>query len=186
VYYGRNLYSDVISKGIADILSVFASELSLNRSKIIDHVTKSIKSTQEHCDASEPLILVGHSLGGVILYEILADNPDIKCDTFFSIGSQIGFFAELGLIKTEKPENTPGVPKRKLLKPATIGNWINVYDECDLLGFSLSGIFENVTDFQFKTEYGLLNSHLSYFNSPSLFVRMNEHLKRNADNKKQK
>ncbi len=128
--------------------------------------------------AGEKLIVVAHSLGGVILYDMLTDGEvlaeiaaalggqQIKIDALFTVGSQPGFFADLGLYSTT-PTTT-----HKLAKPASVGDWMNVFDFTDVFSFLCAPMFEGVADFGYDTAVDLFHAHSAYFQRPSFYQRM--------------
>ena len=133
--------------------------------------------------AGEQLVVVGHSLGGVILYDILTDQKSLAeieaavgaplaIDALFTVGSQPGFFADLGLYPNGRPAEGS-----KLKKPDCVASWMNVFDFTDVFSFRCAHIFEDVTDFGYDTVTDLLHAHGSYFLRPSFFKRMRARLK---------
>ena len=129
----------------------------------------------------EPLVVVGHSLGGVILYDLLTDPagaglPDgFAIDVLLTVGSQPGFFEELKLFAaSEKSIPSPG--RTLAAKPAAVARWWNVYDPVDVLSFRCQGIFDGVEDFMFSSMTGVIDAHTSYFMRPRFFERLRSRL----------
>ena len=133
--------------------------------------------------ASEPLVVVGHSLGGVILYDILTDQKSLgeieaavgaplAIHALFTVGSQPGFFADLGLYPGGRP-----AAGNKLKKPDCVSSWMNVFDFTDVFSFRCAHIFEDVRDFGYDTVTDLLHAHGAYFLRPSFFKRMRARLR---------
>jgi hypothetical protein len=123
-------------------------------------------------DKDKYLIVIAHSLGGEILYDILTYyRPDIQVDLFLTVGSQVGLFEELKLFHSSDPK-IPNKAGDKAARPVNIRHWSNVYDLNDLLGFATSKIFTDVADYEFSTGAGLLFSHGSYFTTPSFHERL--------------
>jgi hypothetical protein len=85
-------------------------------------------------DKDKYLIVIAHSLGGEILYDILTYyRPDIQVDLFLTVGSQVGLFEELKLFHSSDPK-IPNKAGDKAARPVNIRHWSNVYDLNDLLG----------------------------------------------------
>lgn len=166
----RKTHREIIASGIADVMSVFSAQLNDVGDAIRGRIRESLDAAQQE-SAGTPLVAVGHSLGGVLLYDTLAREADLSCDLLITAGSQVGFFAELGLV----PTSISGDGNR-FVKPRNIKKWINVIDSCDVLAFAASPVFESVTDFGFSTLGGIVSSHVSYFNHPSLFLRMSDRI----------
>lgn len=130
----------------------------------------------ENIPSNEPLDLIAHSLGGLIAYDILSYyRPDIKVRNFVTIGSQVGFFEELCLLKrSEGGQCNVGPGRTPELK--NINRWINVFDKCDFLAFATEAIFSNSEDYQYSTGKGVFTAHSSYLNRPSFYRRLAERI----------
>jgi hypothetical protein len=141
-----------------------------------------IKAAQSERAEREPFVVVGHSLGGVLLYDILTDRtcldrleaeaPGFKIDAWLTVGSQPGFFADLKLYG-DRPKDAAG----RLAKPACVANWMNVYDFTDVLSFLSAPFFADVEDFGYDTAVDLLHAHSAYFKRPSFYKRLELRLK---------
>jgi len=68
------------------------------RTAIIDRVLATVREAdQARRKGDEELYLVGHSFGGIILYDILtAFEPKLSCELYVTVGSQVALFAEMG------------------------------------------------------------------------------------------
>ncbi|PWI49814.1 hypothetical protein B5K03_34370 [Rhizobium phaseoli] len=134
-----------------------------------------LKDLQEAYDTAKakgkPVVLVGHSLGGVILTDILSDPKgaglpeDFKVAVLFTVGSQPGFFASLQLIA--KKTTSSG----ERLKLDCVGAWYNVFDPIDPFAFRADGYFEDVEDVEFDSVTGLMAAHSAYFTRPQFYAR---------------
>lgn len=121
----------------------------------------------------EKLIVIGHSLGGVIVYDILTHfKPGLKLDVFASIGSQVAVFEEMGLYRASQAGVPPNPPQDRLGQPKSITKWLNVFDTNDVFSFRAEGVFEGPSDYRFDTGYGLLQAHGGYFARPSFYKRL--------------
>lgn len=70
-------------------------------------------------------VVVGHSLGSVVAYEVLRENPAIRVDTLITLGSPLGLHAissRLGL-HSEPERNWPGSVRR----------WVNIAASQDVV-----------------------------------------------------
>ena len=115
---------------------------------------------------------LGHSPGGVILYDVLTSvRKDVPVDALVTVGSQIALFEETKclLASSEAYSKAKG---NKVPRPPGCSRWINVFDHNDLLGFPASGVFEGVTDFHYTTGKGVLAAHSSYFVRPTFYHRL--------------
>jgi hypothetical protein len=110
---------------------------------------------------TEPLILVTHSMGAAIAYDVLtAYRPELRVDCWISVGSQIGQFANLGLLATQpalhQGERIRGVGRR-------VRRWFNIYDRLDFLNYLTEPAFEDVRDVEYTNKRGPAFSHSWYF-----------------------
>jgi hypothetical protein len=146
---------------------------------IVEKVAGAIRAASQ---AREPerdpkLIVIAHSLGGEIVYDILSYFcPDIEVDVLVTVGSQVAFFEELGCFRasaTTAPVDpkTPSVPR-----PANVGRWLNVFDLNDVLGFPAGAVFKDVEDYVYSTGKGALAAHGSYLLLPSFHRRLQKRL----------
>ncbi|WP_426504850.1 hypothetical protein ACPPVO_45360 [Dactylosporangium sp. McL0621] len=124
----------------------------------------------EEAGREGPLVIVAHSMGGNIAYDILSHfRPDLEVDTFITVGSQVGLFEELKLFEASDPglpaEKVPRVPARP-----NIGRWLNVVDRADVLAYVAEPIFEGVSDYEYPSD--ALWAHGAYFRQPSFHDRL--------------
>ncbi len=140
-------------------------------------VSRSFEAQADAKASNEPLILMGHSLGGVILYDMLSSPQsaglpsDLKVDAFLTVGSQSGLFEEMGLFEFENPGTAP------TSGPECVKAWLNIFDPIDVFGFRTKGIFSRPNDFAFDSVTGLLSAHTTYFKRPQFYARMRARLR---------
>jgi len=138
---------------------------------ILAAVASTLEAAASDASAADPLVVIAHSMGGNIVYDLLSSHrPGLVVDTFVTVGSQVGLFQELDLFAAKHPEIEP--PQGRIPRPGNVRRWINVYDRNDMLGFAASRIFEGVTDFEYGTGLGLMKAHSSYFIRPSFYQRL--------------
>jgi hypothetical protein len=122
-------------------------------------------------------VIVGHSLGGVISYDILTHfDPTIEVDVFVTVGSQVALFEEMSLYKGSRHDVPMNPPGERLRRPANIRRWVNVLDMNDIFSFRAEGVFDGVKDFNYETGFGLMEAHSGYFRRPSFYRRLRERL----------
>lgn len=127
----------------------------------------------------EPLIVVGHSMGANIFYDMITD-PDwmakvdaelgfaFRAELFLSVGTQLGLFEELDLFKSSRPGEVEF--------PSRLDRWWHVYNQMDVLSFGAKGIFNGVEQFSINTRANIVEAHGAYFASPVLFRRLRRRL----------
>lgn len=167
---------------VGDIFAYLADRGTPERpdGEIVKLVAGDFETASAARGPADPLIIVAHSMGGIIAYDILTHyRPDLVCDLFVTVGSQVGVFAELGLLNAVRVDRRlppdPNRPKSKV--PANIKRWINVFDPADVLGFKADGVFDRVEDYAFSSGVSSLTAHGMYFERPHFYERLNERIK---------
>jgi hypothetical protein len=125
--------------------------------------------------SNEPLVLIAHSLGGVIAYEYatdpnFADRPPI--DLLVTVGSQVALFAEYGLFQAAGAALAHGTSGRRLYPtPGLPGRWLNFYDPDDFLSFPIAGVFPHAAEGDRPCPAGkpFPASHSAYWDNPQLY-----------------
>lgn len=126
----------------------------------------------------QPLVLIGHSMGGSVLHDMLTDPEEIEAmetqlgrplalDLFLSVGTQIGLFAELG-------QFTPSGTDRPLSIPCR--HYWNVFDFADTLSFLCSHSVPGAHDLEINTAGGVLRAHNAYFDNAMFYSRLRARL----------
>jgi hypothetical protein len=84
-----------------------------------------------------------------------------------TVGSQVGFFGELGVLSGPAPAATG---KRNL--PPRVGAWRNIYDPDDALAFLARPIFNEVRDIELDTGAPFPAAHSEYWNLPDTYAKV--------------
>ena len=125
----------------------------------------------------EPLVVIAHSFGGEIMYDILTYfDPGIAIDCLITVGSQVGLFEEMKLYMMSSPTLPPNPPAGRVVRPASLKRWLNVFDTNDVLSYQLEPVVDGVSDFHYDTGYSSLGAHGGYFMRPSFYKRMAKRL----------
>lgn len=141
---------------------------------IVTEVADALEAAREKATAEDPLIVVAHSMGGNIAYDLFTHfRPDLQADVLVTVGSQVAFFEELKLF-AESREGIPRSPADRVPKPENVRRWINIFDRNDMLGFVAQGVFGDVEDYEYSTGKGILFAHTTYFLRPSFHDRLGE------------
>lgn len=139
--------------------------------KIPQRILDGIDAAIAAAPAGEPLVIMGHSLGGVISFDLLGHfRPDLQVDLFISVGSQVAHFEEIKLFKTSDPDvKAPAKAKT----PANIRHWINIYDEVDIFSYACDRVFDRVdVDGRYDTRTYVIKAHGEYFNQARFYERL--------------
>jgi hypothetical protein len=145
--------------------------------RIVQEVAAALSEAADLRTTGDPLIVVAHSLGGIIVYDIVTwFRPDISIDVLVTVGSQVGWFEELKLFGVSDDAVPNGVAK--VAKPISVKRWINVFDLNDPLGYACEAIFDGAEDYAYAT--GQIVAHGAYFEQPSFHVRLGERFREPA------
>lgn len=127
------------------------------------------KALEDHPD--EPLIVMTHSMGGNILYDILTHyQTNLRVDVWVSVGGQVGLFEDMKIFQASGTNiGTDG--KVESFK-GQVGYWLNVYDPADIFSFKAANNFADVQDEVYITGASLLSSHDAYFRRQSFYKRL--------------
>ena len=187
---GRNLAGRALTALFRDKLNPFVAAFlgdvfvylreDDRRSRIRAKVIGDLVAAHKARAPDEKLVVIGHSMGGVILYDLLSDRPDdlpqeVVIDLLVTVGSQPGLFEELKLF-TASDDGIPDQTRAKAPRLDHVRDWVNVYDPIDLFGFRAQPMFEGCEDFVFSSATGLIDAHTAYFKRPQFHQRLNARL----------
>jgi hypothetical protein len=152
----RRLTGRPVSLLIGDLLTYLARRGTPQRpGAIVSLVAREL----EEAGREGPRVVVAHSMGGNIVYDILSHfRPDLEVDTLVTVGTQVGFFEELKLF--------PACAGR----PANVRRWINVVDRGDVLSYTAAPVLDGVLDYEYPTD--ALWAHGAYFRQPTFHARL--------------
>jgi hypothetical protein len=123
----------------------------------------------------EPYILVTHSFGSEIIYDLLTSGAlsDLTIDLWVTVGAQTSLFAEM-LLYDKLPVIPANTSDFVLGRPANVNKWINIYDAADVLSYLHEPIFgkEAVADIQIRAQANTTNAHGHYFLVPDFFQKI--------------
>ncbi|MBY5855932.1 hypothetical protein ELH53_32735 (plasmid) [Rhizobium ruizarguesonis] len=156
------------------------------RTRIRDAVIGAIVAAAKERKAGEPLVLIGHSMGGVILYDLLSSDKtgeslskaigsQFEVDLLLTVGSQVALFEEMKLYQASSAEFSGQT--KPVLRPKVVKTWWNAFDKMDVLSFVTKPIFQDTEDFSVDTIAGVLDAHGAYFSSTMFYARLNARLK---------
>jgi hypothetical protein len=110
---------------------------------------------------NEPLIVITHSMGAAIVHDILSTfRPQLTVHCWISVGSQVGQFANLGLLAEQRRVAQGG---RLSALGGRVHYWKNIFDRCDFLNYRTEPAFTYVRDREYANTRGPLVSHSWYF-----------------------
>jgi hypothetical protein len=127
-----------------------------------------IRALDQECDGS-PLLIVTHSMGGNILYDLLTYYArDLAVDLWVAVASQVGMLEGMKLFKgSDLKTVAPQKVSVRDLKPR-LKRWVNVYDPMETLSFLAQPLFADVdADISYRSGMGLIQAHGAYFQRAS-------------------
>ncbi|MFE3787019.1 alpha/beta fold hydrolase [Streptomyces goshikiensis] len=108
-----------------------------------------------------PVVVIGHSLGGIIALDALIASPSPRVALLVTVGSQAPFLYESGAL--------PGLVHPEPL-PEHLPHWLNVYDRRDLLGYVGAPLFPGrVTDVEVDNRQPFPAAHSAYWTNPAVY-----------------
>ncbi|MFF9979477.1 hypothetical protein [Streptomyces erythrochromogenes] len=123
--------------------------------------------------APGPTVLIGHSLGGIALVDLLAlaaarGEAVPGAELLVTVGSQAPFLYELGAL-------TALEPGAKL--PYGFPRWLNVYDRQDVLSYLAGPVFPGdprITDHEIGSRQPFPTCHSAYWKQDALYERIEQ------------
>jgi hypothetical protein len=113
-------------------------------------------------DASEPVYLLAHSLGGIICVDLLAREPVKQVAGLLTVGSQAPFLYEIGALPSLIYPNP---------LPTHFPSWVNIYDRRDILSYVGAKLFNGrVTDVEVDNGQPFPQSHSAYWSNPAVWA----------------
>lgn len=117
-----------------------------------------------------PVVVAGHSLGGVVALEALSARPR-EIDLLVTAGSQAPLFSLMGVLPTvgeEPPGRAPFAP------------WLNVLNRRDPLAFRAAEVFgwapSLPVDVEITHPRDLIDAHIGYLDQPDFYRVVGERL----------
>jgi len=152
-------------------------------------VLRIIERAAAECeDPEEPLVVLSHSMGGQIIYDIVsyflpmlaAADPSrygaIRVDFWAAAASQVGLFEEMKMFLVSRKEFSGATVRVPVPDAQRLGVWWNVWDRNDYISYTAAPIFEGVIDEEFVSGRSLLSAHGGYLVRPSFFRRFARHI----------
>lgn len=144
---------------------------------IVKTVSDAFVAAHAKRSAADPLIIVGHSMGGNISYDLLTHflKDKVECDLLLTVGSQVALFEELKLYVSSDPAIR--APQR-VARPPNVKRWINVFDRADVFSYQSGTVFKDVDDYEYPTGETVAQAHGAYLLQPRFHMRLNARIRR--------
>jgi hypothetical protein len=152
--------------------------------KVLD-VLKSARATVPV--NKEPMIVLSHSMGGQIVYDIVTsflpndqDGQSLRVDFWCATASQVGLFLEMRQFLDKHADYGSNLTKKKIPFPDKhyLGAWWNVWDPNDFISYTVRDIIEGVDDEPYDSGMSIIHAHGGYLERPSFYNRLAEKIKR--------
>jgi pimeloyl-ACP methyl ester carboxylesterase len=129
---------------------------------------------------AEPVVLIGHSLGGIIAVDLLADcaKTAARVPVLITVGSQAPYLYEINALRS--------LPFGERLPEHFPERWVNFWDPRDLLSYLAEAVFaqrggrdagKRVEDVRVNTREPFHWSHSAYFKRRALFERLADEIR---------
>lgn len=151
---------------VTDEMSLIANDILLYqcrgepiRSLIREHI----------CELEPPVVLLGHSLGGVACVDLLiSENLQDRVKLLISVGSQAPYFYEINALQSLKYEKHHTLPDH-------FPPWVNLYSPRDFLSYVGEKIFPGrIIDREVTTWQPFPQSHSAYWTRPQTYEFIRE------------
>ncbi|MEU1485584.1 hypothetical protein [Streptomyces sp. NPDC005752] len=115
-----------------------------------------------------PVVLLGHSLGGIMALDTLISAPLPGAELLVTVGSQGPFLYETGAL--------PSLLHPALL-PGHVPPWLNLHDRRDLLGYAAEPLFPGrAHDVATDSRQPFPVAHSAYWTDPAVYRAIGERL----------
>lgn len=166
----RDALNETLGRFLGDVFIYLASRGDKANPGAIPTLVADAFETARAAAPNEPLVVIGHSLGGVISMDVLSHyRTDMEVALFVTVGSQVAHFEEMKLFHASDRAIPPGKAKT----PDNIKRWINIFDEVDIFAYSVDRVFDRVNvDAQYDTETHTIRAHGAYFEQDRFYQRL--------------
>ncbi len=123
---------------------------------------------EELRDLDRPTVAVGHSLGGVVLVDLLS-KENRTVDLLVTVGSQAPLFFAIDALEHLRPNHA---------SPRPFTPWLNIYNPYDFLSFCAKRIFKDlpeIWDEAVDPGVGFPASHSSYWHDDATYELIQSH-----------
>lgn len=108
-----------------------------------------------------PVVLLGHSLGGIIALDTLVGTPLPQAELLVTVGSQGPFLYETGALPSLRHPDP---------LPDHLPAWLNIHDRRDLLGYIGAGLFPGrVRDVEVDNRQPFPAAHSAYWTNRAVY-----------------
>lgn len=196
----RSLVSDWLKKSIAGFVAKRATAIGVEHrlaaqqgaSPVVADVVHYLRRPVDMADfvrrslasATPPVVAVGHSLGGIILVDVLSMPDHPRVDLLVTVGSQspiLFAYDALGRPRNGDASRQPYAADRPPFTP-----WLNIYNRNDFVSFKAGDIFRNelsaptldIVDAELHLPHSFPDAHGDYWTDKRTFEFIGDRLAR--------
>ncbi|MGW4928300.1 alpha/beta fold hydrolase [Agromyces sp. NPDC004153] len=170
----RRLLTDILTRHRAGLSQELADFLQYvvyyfrvdNATTVVDDIRRLVAQEIANADQSQPVVVVGHSLGGIIAIDVASADHDGRIDLTVTVGSQSSLLYVLGA----SPQ-FQGPDRRDPVSP-----WLNLYNPRDPLSFLAAEAFAWArtppVDLAVDDPRDLIASHTGYSTNPAVYEQI--------------
>jgi hypothetical protein len=121
--------------------------------------------------APQPVVALGHSLGGIVLVDLLTREDPPEVARLVTAGSQSPLFYAIDALDRMRREASGP-------KPPPYTPWLNIYDRADFLSFVAKQVFPGISaieDAEISSGVPFPSAHSAYFHQPETFELIRNH-----------
>lgn len=165
----RSKVTNAIAPFVGDVLTYLARGEEIRR-----FLSDCIK------DVEPPVVLLAHSLGGMVCIEYLAEllrkRETTKVESVVTVGSQSGLLYEFNALPTFPLGSIPAT------LPERFPRWLNIWHRSDLLAYLAKPIFknseavDNIEDVEVHSKHEFPESHSAYWENPDVYKQILRHI----------
>lgn len=127
-------------------------------------IRRLIAETVANAGVDSPVVLLGHSLGGVACVDLLCETAFPAVPLVITVGSQAPLFYELDALQSLRFGNS---------LPAHFPPWLNIYDEQDFLSYVGEAVFDDprrrIEDVRVDNRRSFPSAHSAYWTNPGVW-----------------
>jgi hypothetical protein len=164
----RGQISSAMTPFAADIV-MYQTRPQTMRAFVRETVQKAVAAAKEHGENGE-VILIGHSLGGIIAVDMLIEQSLPAVRHLITVGSQAPLLYELNALSSLPFDRTVAQPPHPL--PGHFpASWLNIYDVRDFLSYLAAPVFgeQRVTDVQVDNRQPFPEAHSAYWTNAQVW-----------------
>lgn len=182
----RPKLNDFVTRFLGDMLFYMTRRGSAREPGAIPQVLideLALAQKNQAARGGEPIVLLTHSMGGQIAYDVLsavlpAAASTMKVDFWCATASQVGFFEELNMFLASSPAYAEATGVKVPFPGAHLQHWWNVWDRNDIISFTTKGIFATgIDDEEYWSGMSLAAAHGGYLERPSFYQSFADKLK---------